>query len=439
MVTKLERIAQIAKERPEERFTSLVHLINEESLKEAHGKMKAQKAPGVDYLTKAGYQEKLIDNIGNLLARMKQKSYRPQPVLRRYIPKEGTSKVRPLGLPSYEDKLVQQVLKEILEAIYEQDFLSSSYGFRPQRGGHEALKALNYIIEKKETNYLVEVDIKGFFEHVDHKKLMEFLTMRIADPEMERLIVRFLKAGVMQEGVLLPTQEGTPQGGIISPLLANIYLHYVLDVWFDQVIRKRCPKGAYLVRYADDFVCCFHSLQEAQQFYQDLVQRLKEFNLELAEEKSRVIPFGKDSLSKPERPTFDFLGFTHYVGQSKKGHFRIKRKTARSKFSASLRRCKGWLKANRNQEMKVVMAKLAIKLLGYYRYYGITDNTKSLVNFRIEVGKLLFKWMNRRSQRKSFDWEKFNLFLKCYSLPNPKIYVHIYDYSPDLSFYGKMV
>lgn len=439
MATKLERIAKIAKERPKERFTSLVHLINEESLREAHQKMKARKAPGVDDLTKADYQEKLIDNIENLLGRIKQKSYRPQPVLRRYIPKEGTSKVRPLGLPAHEDKLVQWVLKEILQAIYEQDFLNSSYGFRPQRGAHQALKALNYIIEKKETNYLVEVDIKGFFEHVDHGKLLELLKIRIADPQIERLIVRFLKAGVMLEGVWLPTQEGTPQGGILSPLLANIYLHYVLDVWFEQVIKKSCPEGAYLVRYADDFVCCFHSLEKAQQFYQDLVQRLKEFNLVLAEEKSRVIPFGRDSLSKAKQPTFDFLGFTHYVGQSKKGHFRIKRKTASKKFSASLRRCKGWLKVSRNKEIKSVMAKLAIKLLGYYRYYGITDNTKALVKFRSEVGKLLFKWMNRRSQRKSFDWEKFNLFLKRYPLPNPKIYVHIYDYSPDLSFCVKMM
>jgi len=238
MATKLERIAKIAKERPKERFTSLVHLIKEESLREAHQKMKARKAPGVDDLTKADYQEKLIDNIENLLGRMKQKSYRPQPVLRRYIPKEGTSKVRPLGLPAHEDKLVQWVLKEILQAIYEQDFLNSSYGFRPQRGAHQALKALNYIIEKKGTNYLVEVDIKGFFEHVDHGKLLELLKIRIADPQIERLIVRFLKAGVMLEGVWLPTQEGTPQGGILSPLLANIYLHYVLDVWFEQVIKK---------------------------------------------------------------------------------------------------------------------------------------------------------------------------------------------------------
>jgi len=426
MRTELERIAKIAKDRPEERFTSLIHLINEESLIQAHRQMKAKKAPGIDKVTKDKYEENLRENVGGLIIRMKRNSYRPQPVLRRYIPKIGTTKSRPLGIPAYEDKLIQLVLKEILEAIYEQDFLNCSYGFRPQRGCHEALKALNYLIEKKRVNYLVEVDIKGFFEHLDHKKLMEFLSIRIADPQIKRLVVRFLKAEVMEGDSLLPTSEGTPQGGIISPLLANIYLHYVLDLWFKEVVRERCKGSAYLIRYADDFVCCFEHSDEAHKFYQDLGERLKEVNLGLAEGKSRIIPFGKDKLKST---TFDFLGFTHYAGKSKKGKFRVKRKTCRKNFSASLKRCKEWLRTNRNTEIKVLMQKLTIKLLGYYRYYGITDNTKALVSFRREVGKLLFKWLNRRSQKKSFDWDRFNLFLRRYPLPYPKIFVHIYDLS----------
>ena len=348
-----------------------------------------------------------------------------------YISKIGTTGFRPLGIPAYEDKLVQLALKEILEAVYEQDFLNYSYGFRPQLGCHKALKALNYIIEKKGINYIVDADIKGFFEHLDHKRLMEFLSIRIADPKINRLIVKFLKAGVMEEGSLLPTLEGTPQGGIISPLLANIYLHYVLDLWFKETIRERCKGSAYLIRYADDFTCCFQYLEEAHRFYQDLTERLKEFNLELAEDKSKIISFGKDSL---EPLTFDFLGFTHYAGKNKKGKFRVKRKTSRKKFTASLKRCKEWLKINRNTKTKIIMQKLTIKLLGYYRYYGITDNTKALVGFRTEVGKLLFKWMNRRSQKRSFDWNKFNLFLKRYPLPIPKITVHIYDLSPNFSY-----
>src|SRR4030066_27156 len=433
MQTELERIARIAKERPKEKFTSLVHLINEESLVQAHRQMKAKKAPGLDKVTKDKYEENLTENVRGLITRMKKNAYRPQPVLRRYIPKIGTTKVRPLGIPAYEDKLVQLALKEILEAIYEQDFLNSSYGFRPQRGCHVALKALNYIIEKKGINYLVEVDIKGFFEYLDHKRLTEFLAISIADPKIGRLVVKFLKAGVMEEDRLLLTPEGTPQGGIISPLLANIYLHYVLDLWFEETVRKRCKGSAYLIRYADDFVCCFQYQEEAYSFYQDLTERLKTFNLKVAEDKSRIRAFGKDSLDKLMPQTFDFLGFTHYASKSKKGKFRVKRKTSRKKLSASLKRCKYWLRSNRNMESKIIMQKLTIKLLGYYRYYGITDNTKALVSFRTEVGKLLFKWMNRRSQRRSFDWNKFNLFLKRYPLPNPKIYVHIYDLSSNLS------
>ncbi|MCD6135377.1 group II intron reverse transcriptase/maturase [Candidatus Bipolaricaulota bacterium] len=434
MQTKLERIAEIAKERPEERFTSLIHLINEESLIQAHRKMKAKKVPGIDKVTKDKYKENLKENVKDLITRMKRNAYRPQPVLRRYIFKIGTNKTRPLGLPAYEDKLVQLVLKEILEAVYEQDFLNCSYGFRPYLGCHKALKALNYIIEKKRINYIVDVDIKGFFEHLDHKRLMEFLSIRIADPKINRLIVKFLKAGVMEEGRLLPTSEGTPQGGIISPLLANIYLHYVLDLWFKETIRERCKGSAYLIRYADDAICCFQYPEEAHRFYQDLIERLKEFNLELAEDKSKIIPFGIDSLDRVKPLTFDFLGFTHYAGKSKKGKFRVKRKTARKKYTASLKRCKEWLKINRNTETKIIMQKLTIKLLGYYRYYGITDNTKALVSFRTEVGKLLFKWMNRRSQKRSFDWNRFNLFLKRYPLPIPKITVHIYGLSPNLSY-----
>lgn len=436
MSTKLERIAKIAKERPNERFTSLVHLINEESLRQAHHQMKARKATGLDKVNKEQYEQDLIGNIQALLTSMKRNSYRPQPVLRRYLPKPGTNKTRPLGIPAYEDKLVQLALKEILEAIYEQDFLNCSYGFRPQRGCHEALKALNYLIEKKGTNYIVKVDIKEFFEQLDHKKLMEFLSIRIADPKLRRLVGKFLKAGVVEEGKFLPTSTGTPQGGIISPLLANIYLHYVLDVWFEEKVSKKAKGAAYLIRYADDFVCCFQDRQEAISFYHKLIERLRSFHLEVAADKSKVIAFGRDSLNSPKPQTFDFLGFTHYTGRSKKGSFRVKRKTSRTKFTASLKRCKEWLRTNRNTQTASIMRQLSTKVVGYYRYYGITDNTEALVRFRSEVSKLLFKWLNRRSQKRSFDWNKFNLFLKRYPLPTPKITVHIYELSSQLSYLG---
>ena len=266
METELIRIAGIAKERPEERFTSLVHLIEENSLKECHRQMDPRKAAGVDKVTKEEYGKDLEANLKDLITRMKRNAYHPQPVRRKYIPKPGTDKMRPLGILSYEDKLVQTALAKILKAIYEVEFLNCSYGFREGRGCHDALKELNYIIEKKNINYIVDADIRGFFDHVDQQWMMKFIAQRIADPQIQRLIVRFLKAGVMEAGIKYDTPEGTPQGGVISPILANIYLHYVLDLWFEKGIKKHCRGEAYMIRYADDFICCFQNETEAKDF-----------------------------------------------------------------------------------------------------------------------------------------------------------------------------
>lgn len=252
METKLARIAEIAKERPEEKFTSLAHLINEQLLVTCHYELNGHKAPGIDEVTKTEYEKNLGDNLRNLVARMKKQAYKPQPVKRTYIPKPGTDKMRPLGIPAYEDKLVQLALSKVLNAIYEADFLDSSFGFRPNRGCHDALKVLNRITEERAINWIVDTDIRGFFDHVDHQWLMKFIGHRIADRNIHRLIVRFLKAGVMEAGITWDTPEGTPQGGVISPILANIYLHYVLDLWFEKVVRSKCRGNAYMVRYADD-------------------------------------------------------------------------------------------------------------------------------------------------------------------------------------------
>ena len=308
-----------------------------------------------------------------------------------YIPKAGTDKKRPLGIPEHEDKIVQKAITKILNAIYENDFLDCSFGFRPNRNCHDALKILNYYIEKKYINYVVDADIKGFFDNVDHKWMMEFLNHRINDPNLLRIIGRFLKGGYMEEGKKYKTESGTPQGGVVSPILANVYLHYVLDLWFEKKIRKECKGQAYIVRYADDFVCCFQLRSDAERFYSELKDRLKKFNLEIAEDKTKIIPFGrfaeenskKNGNGKP--PTFDFLGFTHYCGKSQNGKFRVKRKTSRKKFQAKLKQSKEWLKANRHENTHTIMDRFIRSLKGYYNYYCITDNTPHVSNFKDKI------------------------------------------------------
>jgi RNA-directed DNA polymerase len=432
METKLARIREISKQKPDEVFTSLGHLLNEEMLLKCHAEQDGGKATGIDRKTKEEYAERLEENIANLVKRLKEKSYRPQAVRRVYIPK-GQGKLRPLGIPAYEDKIVQKGLNKLLEAIYEPIFLDVSYGYRPGRNCHDALRELNRIIERGKTNYIVEADIRGFFNHVDHSWLMKFIDLKIKDPNIKRYLVRFLKAGIMEEGKYLESDEGTPQGGIISPTLANIYLHYVLDLWFEKAVRKQCKGQAEMVRFADDFVCCFQYQEDAARFYRSLRTRLAKFNLEVAEEKTRVLTFGRYAkemcrkMGPDKTPTFDFLGFTHYCGKSRNGKFRVKRKTAAKKFREKARAFKDWMKEVRHVKTDELARKIKAKLTGHYRYYGITDNREMLRRFRQHVVMNLFKWLNRRSQRTSFDFRKFQeLVLKRYDIPYPKIYVSIY-------------
>lgn len=440
METKLIRIAELAKTNPKMKFTSLAHLLNEESLKRCHHELPSGKATGIQRITKEEYAENLEENIADLVKRMKRNGYKPVPVRRTYIAKAGTDKKRPLGIPEHEDKIVQRGMVEILNAIYEPIFLDCSFGFRPNRNCHDALKILNVYIEKRYTNFIVDVDIKGFFDNVDHEWMMKFLRHRIADPSFLRIVARFLKGGYMEEGKYFKTDVGTPQGGIISPILANVYLHYVLDLWFEKYIRKSCKGHAYMVRYADDFVCCFQNEMEANNFYHALIERLKKFNLEIAEDKSKILPFGRFAERNCKRKgnnkpgTFDFLGFTHFCSKSKDGNFRVKRKTSGKKVRTKLKECKEWLKANRTTNIHIVIDRLQRSLKGYYNYYCITDNTPHVSNFRDKVSALFFKWMNRRSQKKSFNYEKFDLFLKRYPLPLPKVKVNIYELREELNY-----
>lgn len=413
METKLQRITEKAKANPNERFTSLIHLINKEMLRECHKEMNGKKASGVDAQTKMSYEENLEQNLDDLLGRMKRQAYKPQPARRVYIPKLGSNKMRPLGIPSYEDKLVQSALAKVMNAIYEADFLECSFGFRPGRGAHDALKLLHQILNKWEIQYVVDTDIKGFFDNVDHDWTMKFIGHRIADPNMQRLINRFLKAGIMEAGIRYDTPTGTPQGGVCSPIIGNVYLHYVLDLWFDKIVRKRCKGKAYMVRYADDSVFCFQYKEDALVFYEALKERLAKFNLEVAEEKTRIIRLNKNATGSGGDDSFDFLGFTHYLDKDRK----VKVKTSKIKYRASLLRCKTWMKENRTKPTREFMRTLYKKLHGHLNYYGMSSNTRQLKNFIDEVRSLIFKWLNRRSQKCSFNWDGFILFLRKYPLP----------------------
>jgi len=432
MATKLERIAEIVAKHPKQKLQTLIHYLNEDTLKDKHNQMQTNKAPGIDNITKKEYQENLDENIQNLIKRMKKQAYKPQPVRRVYIPKIGSDKLRPLGIPAYEDRLVQAVTADILNQIYEPEFLDCSYGFRPKRSCHDAIKALNAIIEHHKTSYIVDADIKGFFDNVNHEWMMKFLEHRIQDKNFLRLISRFLKSGIMEEGKYYESETGTPQGGLVSPILANVYLHYVLDLWFEYIVKKNLKGECYMVRFADDFVCCFQYEHEANKFYQALTARLKKFGLEIAQDKTRIIEFGRfaqerrkrKGLGKPE--TFTFLGFTHYCSKSRNGKFRVKRKTSAHKFRAKVVKIKQWLYNNMHTPTKELIKKLNIRLLGHYRYYGITDNSKSIRNFFYLARRQLFKTLKRRSQKNGLNWGIFELLLNVFPLATPKIYVSIY-------------
>jgi len=430
--TKLFRIAEKARKEPQFKFTSLFHLMNVELLRGCYGKLRKDAAAGIDQMTKEKYAENLDANLTDLADRLQRMAYIPQPVRRKYIPKPGSTKQRPLGIPCFEDKLVQAGMVRILEAVYEQDFIADSYGFRPARSCHDALKSLSHSVEDNPVNHIVEADIKGFFDNVDQQWLMKFVAHRIEDKRIQRMIKRILRAGVSEDGSVTISDQGTPQGGVISPLLANIYLHYALDLWFEKVYRKSCTGYARLIRYADDFVVCFRYKPDAQRFREELVKRLGKFSLEVEPTKTKVLEFGRFAVEHARKKgkraeTFDFLGLTHYCSTRKDGKgFRMKRVTARKKFTAKLKMVKQWLKSARNMKTKELWATVSAKLRGHYNYYGITDNLRGIERFEAEVKKLLFKWLNRRGKRHSLNWAKLSEMLKRFPLPKPRIRVNMF-------------
>ena len=430
--TKLHRIAEKARKDPGFKFTSLFHLMDEELLRECFKRLRNDAAAGIDEVTKEMYAANLDANLSNLVDRLHRMAYIPQPVRRKYIPKPGSDKQRPLGIPCFEDKLVQAGLVRILQSVYEQDFIEDSYGFRPGRSCHKALIGLSETVEDKSVNHVVEADIKGFFDNVNQEWLMKFLVHRISDKRIQRMVKRFLKAGVSEDGSVTVSDEGTPQGGNISPLLANIYLHYALDIWFEKVVLKSCTGYARLIRYADDFVVCFQYKIDADRFREELGVRLGRFGLEVEPTKTKVVEFGRFAVQNAKRrgvkaETFDFLGFTHYCGTRRDGKgFRMKRVTARNKFTAKVRAFKEWLKLARTMKTKELFETVKAKLRGHYAYYGVTDNLPGIKRFAMEVDKLLFKWLNRRGKRGCMNWEEFALMMERYPLPQPRIKVSMF-------------
>ena len=435
MQTELDHISDKAKRDGSCRITNVAYLLNEENLKECFGQLKKGKAAGTDGVTLEEYGRNLGENLRGLVERMKRQAYKPQPVRRSYIPK-ANGKMRPLGIPAIEDKIVQKGMTRILEAVYEADFQDCSYGFRPNRGCHQALNRLDKIIMTQPINHIIDADIKGFFDHVDHGWLMKFLEHRISDPNFLRLVSRFLRNGYMEEGRVFSVDEGTPQGGVISPVLANVYLHYVLDLWVERSVKARCRGAVEMVRYADDFVICVQYKDEAESILRELKERLAKFSLELAEDKTRRIEFGRyaerNAEAKGVKPaTFNFLGFTHFIGRTRAGKYKLGRKTDRKKLTAKLKALNEWLKGMRNMiPMREIWKTLKAKLAGHFRYYGVSGNFRGIRGYWVSAIRLAMKWLNRRSQKKSFNLKTFARYMERYPLPKPTIHHNFYDLKP---------
>lgn len=401
--------------------TSLIHLVKKEMLKAQHERQKINKASGVDRITKKQYEEHLEENLDNLIERMKKFSYKPLPVRRTYIPKLN-GKLRPLGIPVYEDKLVQGVMANILNEIYECKFLDCSYGFRPNRGCHQAIQEINQRIMINKVNYILDADIKGFFDNVNHDWLMKFLANDIGDKKFLRYIKRFLIGGYMEQGRLYITDKGTPQGGLISPILANVYLHYVLDRWIYEIVKPSLKGEIYLVRYADDFIIMFQYENEAQKVYNALIKRLAKYGLELEINKTRIIPFGR---YKGTQETFNFLGFMHYNGTTKTGKYTVGHKMDKKKRKAKCSSITKWIKERKICKFKDTIKLLNLKLIGIYAYYGINGMYEELCKIYYHALYALRTMIFRRSQRK-ISKEIFYRILARIPIAKPRIYKDIW-------------
>jgi RNA-directed DNA polymerase len=427
--TKQRRIAELAEYHPKEGLTTLGHNLDLAWMKEAYGRVRRQSAPGVDGRSVAEYGGELERNLGALIDRAKSGRYQAPPVRRVRIPKADGKETRAIGMPTVEDKILQRAVVMLLEPIYEREFYDFSYGFRPGRSAHQALKAIWQGINRTQTGWVVEVDIRAFFDTLDHQVLMDILQKRVQDGMVLKLVAKWLKAGVMEAGTLSYPEAGTPQGGVISPMLSNIYLHEVLDEWFETVVKPRLKGRGFLVRYADDFVMGFESKADAERVMKALPERFGRYGLKLHEGKTRLVCFerpdaesgGGSGSRKAE--TFDFLGFNHHWAKSRKGHWFVQRQTARKRLSRALKSIHQWCRKNQHRPVEELMRELGRKLQGHYAYYGITCNYRSLAKFYEGATRRMQWWLNRRSrQANGMSWERFKtLSRKVYPLPTPRI------------------
>ena len=418
----LSQLRAKAERDPEHRFRALSRLIDHRMLREAFARLKRKASPGIDGVSYAEYAKELGSNLGNLESRLKAGRYRARSVKRRWIAKAGSRKRRPLGIPVLEDKIVQQAVKMILESIWEADFVEESIGYRRGVGARESSRGLREALNGGEYRWVVEADIRSFFDHIDHDWLLQMLGERIADRSLIRLIVKWLKAGVLEEdGRTVHPATGTPQGGVISPVLANIYLHYVQDLWIERVVRRHCEGRVLFRRYADDSVVCFERLKDARAYLRALPKRLEKFGLRLAEEKSSLVKFNR---WEPEQSgKFTFLGFDFYWARAKRNPkcVVIKRRTNREKFRGSLLALKEWMKRARSWKLRELLKVLRRKLQGYWNYYGVIGNSMMLARYHKAVFEMLFKWLNRRSQRRSITWSSYVKRWPHWQLPAPRI------------------
>ena len=427
LLTKRHWIAELARRKPGAVLYSLNHVIDFEWMREAYLQTRKDGATGIDGVTAADYEANLEANLKDLLERIKSGRYHAPPVRRTYIPKADGSQ-RPLGIPTFEDKIAQRAVAMVLEAIYEQDFLPCSYGFRPGRSAHQALRELYGVTTRLGQYWVIEVDIRKYFDSIPHSHLRAILDQRVTDGVIRRMIDKWLKAGALEDGLLRLATEGTPQGGVISPMLSNIFLHHVLDQWFEKEVRPRLRGPCTLVRFADDFVMTFKNHHDAKRVMEVLGKRLDRFGLTLHPDKTRFIDF------RPERPggtppdcaapPFDFLGFTHTWMKSKKGKNVVRQRTAKSRLARALGAIGDWCRNNRHQSLADQQQRLSAKLVGHYAYYGITGNIVQLGRYFHQTARLWRKWLARRTRPHVLTWDKFNALLERHPLPKPRIVHH---------------